>query len=589
LRKVLQTLCFAVFALLLIVSRWPLTPGQLFSWDDVNFAYAIGKFDIRVNQPQPPGYPVFVLEARMLDWLRVKQAQSNFRILALLGSAAALWLVFRVGDLILGGYAGFWAASLMLFYPSFWFAGITSPVRVQLAVVSLAVAGACWHAMKGPGPWSYWSAIALGIGAGIRPELGPLLLPLWLWSVFRGEPSWPRRIAAGGILTGAVLAWLVPLVYSAGGLAMFLRTCWLYLSDQASLTSGLFGAASRQVLATLCYLAVWAGSGVLAYTLPALLAWRRKDGFGFNPRQVAFLLIWILPLAGFALLVHIGDPGHALAMVPVVCLVGGRLTDRAVERWTNELSRFELVAVVGLLFGLQALFFEASHLAQFLLLPALGLAVGTVRLLQRRYVPGWLPIWQAGVLLLLPSLCLDAAIFLGQGWYYPAPADSRGIGRFAEQVWSDTNAAVTFSNLDGIRRVANLDDRVIRQVRTWAAQRPGATYVVWADGATIWRKVAYYLPETPIFALAVKAASPGAPLALVLAKGSRTQVFSEGHVPLELRVDAGARLIWILGRRSGLDTQALARLGAICSGPLCYNDLHDAHGSQPVGPVTVVW
>jgi hypothetical protein len=253
------------------------------------------------------------------------------------------------------------------------------------------------------------------------------------------------------------------------------------------------------------------------------------------------------------------------------------------------LSRFELVAVVGLLFGLQALFFEASHLAQFLLLPALGLAAGAVRLLQRRCMPGWLPLWQAGVLLLLPSLCLDAAIFLGQGWYYAPSRDSTGIGRFAEQVWSDTNAAVTFSNLDGVRRVANLDDGVIRQVRAWAAERPGATYIVWADGPTIWRKVAYYLPETPVFALAVKAASPGAPLALVLAKGSKTQVFSDGHVPLELRVAAGARLIWILGRRSGLDGQALTRFGAVCSGPLCYNDLPDAHGSQPAGAVTVVW
>jgi hypothetical protein len=587
--KSFLALCFAVFALLLIVSRWPLTPRQLFSWDDVNFAYAIGKFDIRANQPQPPGYPVFVLETRILNRLRVKQPDINFRILALLGSIAAVWLLFWAGNLVLGGNAGFWAACLMLFHPSFWFAGITSPVRVQLAMVSLGVAGACWQGMKGPGPWLYWSAIALGIGAGIRPELGPLLLPLWLWSVLRGEPSWPRRIAAGGVLTVAVLAWLVPLVYSASGLVAFFRTCWLYLSDQASLTSGLFGADSGQVLATLCYLAVWAGSGVLAYTLPALLAWKRQDGFGFNPRQIAFLLIWILPLAGFALLVHIGDPGHALAMVPVVCLVGGRLIDRAVQRWTNELSRFELVSVVGLLFGLQALFFEASHLAQFLLLPVLGLAAGAVRLLQRRYVPGWLPLWQAGVLLLLPSLCLDAAIFLGRGWYYPAPHAGTGIQRFAEQVWSDTNAAATDSNLSLIRQITDLDDHVIRQVRAWVAERPGNTFIVWADGPTIWAKVAYYLPETPVFAVALKAVSPGAPVALVLAKGSRTQVFSEGHVPLELRVGAGARLIWILGRRSGLDGQALARLGAVCSGPLCYNDLPDAHGSQPAGPVTVVW
>ena len=51
-----------VFGGLVLASRLPLAPGQLFSFDDVNFAYAIGDFDPRVSRPQPPGYPIFVLE-----------------------------------------------------------------------------------------------------------------------------------------------------------------------------------------------------------------------------------------------------------------------------------------------------------------------------------------------------------------------------------------------------------------------------------------------------------------------------------------------------------------------------------------------
>ncbi len=357
---------FAVFALALIVSRWPLSPEQLFSGDDVNFAYAIGRFDIRAGQPQPPGDPVFVLETRVLNWLRVKRPESNFRILALLGSAGGVWLVFIAGNRALGGNSGLWAACLLLFQPSFWFAGITSPVRVQLAVVSLAVATACWLTLNGRALWCYWSAIALGIGAGIRPELGPLLLPLWLWSLWRGEPSWRKRSAAAGVLAAAVLVWLVPVAISTGGLVAFFRICAVYLSDQASVTSAWFGSTQGEFSQSICNLAIWTGSGLLALTLPAVLAWTRQDGFGFTRAQVVFLLIWLLPQVAFAVFVHIGDPGHALAMAPVVCLFGGRLLDRAFERWTNRLSSLDLVVVVGLMFGLSALMFDASHLQQLL-------------------------------------------------------------------------------------------------------------------------------------------------------------------------------------------------------------------------------
>ena len=48
------------FAALILATRLPLAPGQLFTFDDVNLAYSIGHFDIRMSQPQPPGYPLFV-------------------------------------------------------------------------------------------------------------------------------------------------------------------------------------------------------------------------------------------------------------------------------------------------------------------------------------------------------------------------------------------------------------------------------------------------------------------------------------------------------------------------------------------------
>jgi hypothetical protein len=78
-------------------------------------------------------------------------------------------------------------------------------------------------------------------------------------------------------------------------------------------------------------LLVWTFCGVMAWTLPAVLAWRRKDGWNLGRERSAFLALWIAPSLLFAIVVHVEDPGHTLAMVPVVSLVGGYLVNRALE------------------------------------------------------------------------------------------------------------------------------------------------------------------------------------------------------------------------------------------------------------------
>src|ERR1700730_215842 len=168
-----------LFGLLIFISRWPLAPGQLFTFDDVNLSYAIGHFDVRISQPHPTGYPLFVMEMRALTWLRFHRPESILLALSLAGSLLALLLLVFCGNRMLGGDSGYYAAWLTVFHPVFWHAGLTSALRVQLAVVSVCVGYACWRAWcadgNGGGRWVLWSALVLGIMAGIRPETGPLL------------------------------------------------------------------------------------------------------------------------------------------------------------------------------------------------------------------------------------------------------------------------------------------------------------------------------------------------------------------------------------------------------------------------------
>ena len=182
-----------LFAVLVVATRLPLAPGQLFSFDDVNFAYAIGEFDPRLSQPQPPGYPLFVVQTRLLHWLRFRRPESNLLALALIGSTAALLALAWAGSRLFDRRTGVLAACLLLVHHSFWYSGLTSALRVQLAFVSALVAGACYRAWCGERRWIYISAVLLGAGAGVRPETGVLLLPLWAAGAWSGSRCWPAK------------------------------------------------------------------------------------------------------------------------------------------------------------------------------------------------------------------------------------------------------------------------------------------------------------------------------------------------------------------------------------------------------------
>src|SRR5215472_16590368 len=83
-----------VFALLLL-TRTPAMASYL-SIDNVNLAFSLEKFDPRVHQPQPPGYPFFVLFGRIINII-FRDAVRTFAAISLVVSALCLPLADLLG------------------------------------------------------------------------------------------------------------------------------------------------------------------------------------------------------------------------------------------------------------------------------------------------------------------------------------------------------------------------------------------------------------------------------------------------------------------------------------------------------------
>ncbi len=561
------------FGILTAASRYPLAPAQLFTFDDVNLAYSIGHFDIRMSQPHPPGYPLFVMEMRLLWWLRFRHVERLLEILAIAGSIAALVVAALAGNRIFGGISGFCGACLLVFQPVFWHAGIASALRVQLAGISVGAAWCCWRAWRGEGRWVLWSAVALGIGAGIRPETGPLLFPLWAACALRAAVSWRQRGIALAAMAGTVLIWLVPATMASGGPVSFVRACLEYVTDQASVSSGLFGATDRRWQFTFWQTVVWSFCALPGCVLPAVLAWRGREGWGIGRDRLAFLALWLLPAFAFAVFVHIEDPGHALIMVPAVALFGGHLMNRALEGLERNVARGH--ALVLVLAALAIAWIVDRHNAEFTVIwvPVVCLAAGFLLKPWQVKNFGHLPAWQALAILLVPVVLLDLTMFFHRGWYY------RDTDSAVERMTAGLNSGLALTSYQHIRDTVDLDDHSIREVKRLAAERPGATVVVWEHGLTSWRKIAYYAPGLPIAVLEHKNIRAGSPPVLVWWRGPRLE---RQLVNRPLVMPGGTRIVWVLNPATPFFQEAQRSFALTPAGPVWYTDL-------PAGQYDVRW
>lgn len=577
-----------LFGALVVATRVPFAPGQLFSFDDVNFVYAMGHYDVRLSQPHPPGYPLFVLEMHMLSWLRFKRPESILLALSLISSTLALVILARGGERILGGNSGLAAAWLLLIHPAFWHGGITSGLRPHLALVSASVAAACFQAWSGRPRWIPWSALILGLGAGFRPELGAFLFPLWAASALRCRTSWRYRLAGLGVLAAVVLAWLLPVMMASGGPAAYTRTCWEYIYDQASLTSGVLGASPPSWQANLWRVVVCVFVGVLALPLAAVLAWRRGEGFGLRAGQAWFLALWLLPSLLFAAFFHMEDSSQALAMVPVVCLLGGYLINRAADNMCIRVSRWHAGVFLALPSALAVAIYVAHPRLALALLPAISLSAGLLMrhaLIDFQGLPARA---HAMAFLLAPSMFLHALIFLTPVWYYQGPPAS-GFRAMLENAWADIHEALARNSLGHVRGIARLDDLVISEVRRLAAERPSRTVAIWAHGVTSWRKIAYYCPDLPVVVLERRRLTGTSPAVAAFWRGARLQRRLQGAAPLTTVLPAADRVVWVLDDKTDFFQRAKSVMQLTVSGPVYYLDLPQGGGSTTVGEYTLVW
>ena len=194
---------------------------SLDDWDSVNFAKAIYHFDMRLQQPHPPGYPAYVFLARLTYAATHDPVAALTLLSAVCGALCVLALYALASDFGIG-----WAALPLAAMPLFWLNSDMALSDVPGLLFAVASVWLLHRAARCEGAggaarrrWLVAGCATAGFGTGVRPQdvVVPLAVAcLYVLPLLVLARAWRDMARGAGAFTAACLLWAVPLLGSVG-------------------------------------------------------------------------------------------------------------------------------------------------------------------------------------------------------------------------------------------------------------------------------------------------------------------------------------------------------------------------------------
>jgi hypothetical protein len=233
-----EAAAFLLFFIGCFLLRWFFAAERASSWDEVDFALALERYDILQMQPHFPGYPLFILAGMLLRIVIGHPVLSLSLVSAIFGSLSIL-LIFALMKTIARQWrpeqASRWAwagAIVYAVHPAVTLSHL-QPMSEALGVFMLllylwTVSLVLGQSGRHPYPIALAAAAIYALMLGVRLSYFPfafvMLLPLWkMLSVRTGSlrklfMQWLSVIAVGAAV---VALWLFPTANTEGGIQAY--------------------------------------------------------------------------------------------------------------------------------------------------------------------------------------------------------------------------------------------------------------------------------------------------------------------------------------------------------------------------------
>ena len=373
----------AILALGFLAFHLPFLPASLEDLDSINFALGLHEFDVAKHQPHPPGYPVFIVLARLVYAVVPSEAQALAAV-SVVGGALAIVAMVRVfqawTDLTAPRWVPMGATVLAATSPLFWLTAARPLSDTMGLAASLGVQAMALKAATDAGLGV--AALGAGLSGGIRSQAIWLTVPTILFAVAARVSARARLRAAAHAAAGfaiGVLTWAVPLVVLSDGPAAYLRALAAQGSEDLTGVTMLATSPSPRQLARAVYyacIAPWAawplGAAVVIAALVGLVLLARS-----GRRSLLILAVAFGPYAAFDILFQeMVTTRYALPLVVPTAFLAVRGT-AALPNRVGSLMTVAAAAASLMLTGPAVMAYASTPAPAFRLLDAMGAVANT--------------------------------------------------------------------------------------------------------------------------------------------------------------------------------------------------------------------
>jgi hypothetical protein len=359
--------------------RVPFRSQMAYHWDGAQFALAIGKYDMRIDQPQPPGYFLYVMLGRLVN-LFVGEPHTSLVWLSVFAGAALVAVGFLLATAMFGRSVGIASGVILAMSPLCWFYSDIALTSIVDAALVTATVFVCWRVIRSGGGWRevFWMSMLFAAVAGVRQQSGAILAPVWCYALLKLGRERPMKAVSAVLLAGFFCSlWFIPMVITAGGLSEYmslLRTKGHFDAPKTIWGGGGINALLTNVSVVGC--TCWVGLLLAALiSVSEFFCWVfgepaevKQQFYNTHVDQLRVLALWILPMLLFWLGMYVTTPGYVLCFFPGLAIVAGIAVQRIATRLSGFFSgrelmpekRAKLIAlllVCGLVAGVNATFF----------------------------------------------------------------------------------------------------------------------------------------------------------------------------------------------------------------------------------------
>ena len=362
----------ALFVLTL-ATRVPFGSAQLWAWDSVLYARAIEDgfhvdYATATQRPHPPGYIFYVATTAVARQFTADN-NSALVVVSMIATALAASALFMLARRFASERSSVLVALGFALNPLVWLYSEIAYPYALLGLFSIVLAASFVQARGRGTTAALIASAAFGAITGFRQDLLLIFAAGWAWAMWRLD--WRSRAAAAAALVLGCLTWLVPTTVLSDGFFDYiddvLRQTVFVGETHSVLAQGLPALGTN--LTTTMYAITW-GLGPFAVPVVALtliVGYRAIRRRGSSIRQPQLLLVaWIIPAIVLYVVLHIGEWGYVLSILPALYVVAAMAIDRGPrvpEAARRAVFAASLIAP-ALVFATSSAPFSAAAIAQ---------------------------------------------------------------------------------------------------------------------------------------------------------------------------------------------------------------------------------